>query len=577
MREHLGALTERVRRHLDRIYAGTDHDLDILAGRLVRAIGGARSPLPRQSPSPTPTERWDQSDVVLITYGDTVIEPPRVPLDVLCELVCTDLRDDFSIVHILPFFPYSSDRGFAVIDYRAVDPALGDWDCIDRLAEHVDLMVDLVCNHASSKSPWFRQFIEDREPGRRYFVTVGADADTSTVVRPRHQPLIHRFDTVAGPRLVWCTFGPDQPDLDLSEPDVLVELTSIIGTYLDHGARLLRLDAVAYLWKQLGTSSIHDARTHETVRLWHTLLAHRAPRAALITETNVPNRENLSYLGSGDEAHLVYNFSLPPLVVDALLGGDASTITRWLADLPSLPIGTALFNFLTSHDGIGVRPAEGLLSPERIDGLVAACTAVGGLHGTYDTPTGPRPYELNVTLWDLLSVPGTAEDPGPDRFVCAHAIMASLAGVPAVYLNTLVAAGNDAATAARTGQRRDINRGRLGLSEVRAVLRDTSTARGRASRAIRDLLAVRRSHPAFHPEAAQFVRSVDDRCVCVQRVAASGDTVVAIANVSGEIVEVEPIALGIDGAWQDLLAPHQGGTAGTVALAPHQARWIAAC
>ncbi|MFN3215665.1 MAG: alpha-amylase family glycosyl hydrolase [Acidimicrobiales bacterium] len=576
MRAHTSALMDRVRRHLDRIYRGTDHDLDILAGRLVRAIGGPRPAVPERVAPPTPTERWDETDAVLITYGDTVLAPGRVPLDVLGELIETDLHHDFSIVHILPFFPYSSDRGFAVIDYRAVDPALGDWDAIDRLAAQVDLMVDLVCNHASSESLWFRQFIEDREPGRRYFVTVEPGDDTSTVVRPRHQPLIHRFDTAAGPQLVWCTFGPDQPDLDLGEPDVLVELTSIIGTYLDHGARLLRLDAVAYLWKQLGTSSIHDARTHETVRLWHTLLEHRAPRAALITETNVPNRENLSYLGSGDEAHLVYNFSLPPLVVDALLSSDGSTLTHWLADLPSLPGGTTLFNFLTSHDGIGVRPAEGILSAERIDGLVEACSAAGGLHGTYDTPSGPRPYELNVTLWDLLSAPDSPADPGPDRFVCAHAIMASLAGVPAVYLNTLVAAGNDTTTAERTGQRRDINRGRMDLEDVRSVLRDASSPRGRTSRAIRDLLAVRRSHRAFHPEARQFVRSVDDRCVCVQRLAADGDTVVALANVSADTVVIDAASVGIDGTWVDLLDPAGTSTDAAIVLAPHQPRWVVA-
>jgi sucrose phosphorylase len=576
VRAHTSALTVRVRHHLDRIYGDADHDLDILAGRLIRAIGGPRPAVPKISAASIPTERWDETDAILITYGDTVIEAPRKPLDVLGELVRTDLCEDFSILHILPFFPYSSDRGFAVIDYRTVDPALGDWDAIDRLADDIDLMVDLVCNHASSKSEWFRQFMEDREPGRRYFVTVEPGADTSTVVRPRHQPLIHRFHTSAGPRLVWCTFGPDQPDLNLANPDVLVELTSIIGTYLHHGARLLRLDAVAYLWKQLGTSSIHDARTHETVRLWHTLLEHRSPGAALITETNVPNRENLSYLGSGDEAHLVYNFSLPPLVVDSLIRGDASTLTHWLADLPTLPHGTTLFNFLTSHDGIGVRPAEGILSNERIDGLVDACTAAGGLHGSYDTPTGPRPYELNVTLWDLLSVPGSVGDPGPDRFVCAHAIMASLAGVPAVYLNTLLAGSNDTATAARTGHRRDINRGRFAPDEVRAVLRDASTRRGRASGAIRDLLAVRRSHRAFHPAARQIVRNVDDRVVCVQRTADDGDNVIALANVSADTLAVRPSSLGIEGPWSDLLGGAGETSSDPIELAPHRARWIVA-
>jgi sucrose phosphorylase len=386
---------ERVRAHLVELYP--DHDPDDLAPRVLAAIGITGE---AEAPSAQPP-RWDSADAVLITYADSIVAGGRVPLAVLGE-VLSEVNHVLPIAHVLPFFPASSDRGFAVIDHAAVDDRLGGWADVDRLSGHSDLMVDLVCNHVSSKSEWFRQFLSDEDPGRHYVLTVPEGTDVSTVVRPRSRPLLEQVTTTAGDRLVWCTFGPDQVDLDYRNPQVLVEMLRFVDVYLDHGARLLRLDAIAYLWKEPGTPCIHLPATHEVVRLLRTLLDVRSPRACIVTETNVPDEENRSYFGIGDEAHVVYNFALPPLLVHALLTGRTDLLGSWLAQGRRPPDGCTFLNFVASHDGIGLRPAEGLLGPDDVDALVAVTERRGGFWSSYDSWQAPSPPAMTIS-WSSAS------------------------------------------------------------------------------------------------------------------------------------------------------------------------------
>jgi sucrose phosphorylase len=491
------------------------------------------------------------------------------------------LVETIGVVHVLPFSPSSSDRGFSVIDYTSVDPGLGTWGDIESLAATVDLMADLVCNHTSADSSWFRQFVANEPLGRDYFITVDAHADTSTVVRPRTLPLIQAVQTQAGPRHVWCTFSHDQADLDYSNPDVLLEMLRVLDLYITAGARFIRLDAVAYLWKQLGTPCIHLPQTHEVIRLWRTLLHQRASHVGLITETNVPVEENLSYFGTGDEAHLIYNFTLPPLVIDALLRGRSDHLTSWMQAMPPAPEGCAYLNFLASHDGIGLRPAAGLLSQGEINGLVATTEASGGLHGTYTTPDGPLPYELNIALWDLLS--GTATNPADgaqvDRFVCAHAIMFGLAGIPALYVNSLFAQPSDADGAAASGVRRDINRSGVELGAALALLEDPTTAQGEAIARLLGLLGTRGAQSAFHPNANQSAIDLGKHLVGFRRSAADGvQTILAISNCTAHDVTVafnDLPALDAATPWHDLIA---GGlidlAARGLVLTPYQTVWM---
>ncbi len=558
------AFTERIRAHLRVLYP--DADLDMLVPLVLEAIG-----IPGHAAHHPPEQRWTSADAFLISYGDSVVDGDRPPLQVLHQLVTERLEPAVSVVHVLPFNPYSSDRGFSVIDYEAVDPDLGTWADLDALCDHVDLMADLVCNHASSESDWFRQFLAAEEPGRDFFVTAPADADTSSVVRPRALPLLNAYDTAEGTRHAWCTFSPDQVDLDYRNPEVLLAMLRVLDLYIGHGARFVRLDAVAYLWKELGTPCIHLPQTHEMIRLWHTLLTVRAPHVCLVTETNVPNLENLSYFGNRDEAHMIYNFSLPPLVVDAMLHGRADRLSAWMMQMPPAPPGCTYLNFLASHDGIGVRPAEGLLSDDEIARLVDIGDSRGGLHGTYDAPGGPRPYELNISLWDLFA--GDA-----DRFVCAHAILLGVEGIPALWINSLFARPNDRATADATGIRRDITRARLELQDALDILDDMSSPEGRAATELLRLLEIRRNQPAFDPGATQFTLQLGTEIFAFWRQSRDRtQSIFAVHNCTPlpRTIELHRLNLIATDDWHDLISGEAivAGQTG-LDLAPYQSAWI---
>lgn len=569
---------DRVIAHLERLYPS--HDTVRLADRVLAAVG--LEPDSTAVGTPPAPQRWDHTDVVLITYADAVTDGGRPPLEVLDQVVTDDLEGLVSTVHVLPFFPSSSDRGFAVIDHTMVDPALGSWDHLDALGRRVDLMMDLVINHVSARSAWFEQFVADAAPGRDYFMVASPDDDLTDVVRPRDLPLLHPVSTASGERQVWCTFSADQVDLDVSNPEVLIELMRIVDVLVSHGARFLRLDAIAYLWKRIGSACIHLPETHEVVRLLHTLMAARSPRTAIVTETNVPPLENLSYLGDGAEAHVVYNFTLPPLVIDALVRGSADRLSRWLVTQPDPPPGCTTLNFLTSHDGIGLRPAEGLLTDGELDSLVELTHRRGGLHGTYSRAGGSRPYELNLPLLDLLGDPGGRDATGAGcdetalaRHRCAHALMLALRGVPAIYLNTLLAVPADPEGALASGVRRDITRARVELGRLRSWLGDPASVQRRVLDDLAHLVRVRRAAPAFHPDGTQRPVELGGRIVAFERTCPAGaQQLVALHEVAGthhvlDTTALAPAAVG----WHDLLTGE--AVADTVTLAPYGVRWLA--
>jgi len=492
-------LRARVQGHVKALYPHLDQQAEgALADRLLAAV--APSGL-NAFADPSGGALPGSDEVMLITYGDSFAADDGPHLGALSQFFDDHLHDVFSSVHVLPFSPSSSDGGFAVIDYRRVDPAVGSWADVASLATRARLMFDLVCNHGSTQSEWFADFVANRAPGNDYFVTTDANADVSQVTRPRTHPLLRPTETAAGLRHVWATFSHDQVDFDYSNPDVLVEFCSILGFYVANGASRIRLDAIAYLWKELGTSCIHLPQTHEVVKLMRTLVEAVDPDVLIITETNVPHAENVSYFGDGDEAHVVYNFTLAPLIVSGLIAGSGTALTQWLARLAPPPPGCSFLNFIASHDGIGLRPLEGIVGQDELQTLVDAATEAGGAVSTYATPEGDRPYELNVSLADLLA---EADGTSAPRFVLAHALLLSLQGIPAIYVHSLLATAGDMETVARTGHRRDINRPKLSVAAASAQV----AAGWRASvfDSLRHLIRVRRTQPAFAPSRS------DDPC-----------------------------------------------------------------
>lgn len=517
---------------------------------------------------------WSERDAVLITYGDQVQDPPGTALHALSDfLTSRKLTDLINTVHILPFYPYSSDDGFSVIDYRQVNPEIGGWDDVRELAEHVGLMFDLVLNHCSQHSRWFQGYLAGEEPFTRFFHEVDPSTDLSRVTRPRSLPLLTEYETSRGKRHVWTTFSGDQVDLNFAEPAVLVEFIDILLFFISQGARIIRLDAIAYLWKEVGTNCIHLPQTHEVVKLMRDVLSLVAPHVLLISETNVPHKENVSYFGNGDEAHMVYQFSLPPLLLAAFLFNDATPLRDWLDGLDSSPPGTTFFNFTASHDGVGVRPLEGLVSPECFDQLVAAAKQRGGLVGTKRNPDGTdTPYELNITYVDALGEPdGMKTVLHARRFLSSQAVMLALPGVPGIYFHSLVGTRNDYAGVESSGIPRRINRHKFQQQELHDALSDPESLQVKIFAGYQQLLRTRINQPAFHPDGACKLVDFDnpalfafERTSCDQ-----SQKILCVSNVAGHAIDFScPLA------GQELLTGRDVAS-GLNNVEPYGTLWIA--
>lgn len=521
------------------------------------------------------------ADVMLITYGDQVREPGIPPLRTLAGFCERHLRGMVSAVHLLPHYPYTSDDGFAVTDYRAVNPDLGTWEDVAALGRAFDLMFDAVFNHLSAQSGWFTRFLADDPAFRDFFVTVEGNPDLSQVVRPRALPLLTEFASASGPRRVWTTFSADQVDLNVRNPAVLLALLDTLLFYVARGARFLRLDAIAYLWKEIGTPCIHLPQTHAVIQLMRAVLDRTAPETLLITETNVPHRDNLSYFGDGtNEAQLVYNFALPPLVLHALLRGDATHLARWAASLRLPSEQVMFFNFTASHDGIGLNPARGILPPAEIDFLVDRCQAHDGFISYKDNPDGSKsPYEMNIVYFDALSNAAAGEelDVQVKRFLVSQAIMLALPGLPGIYVHSLLGSRNDREAALASGIPRRINRRKFTRAELERELADANSLRHRVFAGYRRLLEARVRHPAFGPLARQQVLALPPTVFGLLRSTAD-ETLLALHNLTREPVSLRLPAEAVAprGAWRSLFAPPATPFSDAVTLAPYEVLWAGA-
>jgi glucosylglycerate phosphorylase len=532
-----------------------------------------RGRIPKPSDSSL-TER----DSVLITYGDQVQETGKRHLQTLDEFCRTHLQGVISGIHILPFYPWSSDDGFSVKNHRVVDAALGDWDDIGKLGRSFRVMFDGVINHASAQGEWFQAFLRDETPYRNYFISVEDDPDLSKVVRPRALPLLTEYNTASGTRRVWTTFSADQVDLDFRNPDVLLEVFDILLMYAQRGAQFIRLDAIAYLWKEIGTSYIHLSQTHTVIQLLRAVLNDVAPHVYLITETNVPHDENISYFGDGkNEAQLVYNFALPPLVLHTFRTGNASILTQWASDLELPSNETTFFNFLASHDGVGLNPVRGILSATEIDGLVKQTFAHGGLISYKQNSDGSQsPYEMNINYFDALSDPNGNEplEMQIDRFMAAQAIMLSLIGLPGIYFHSMFGSRNWQAGVQMTKHNRTINRQKLMYAELEKQLADSKSLRSQIFTRYRRLLSARSSSAAFHPHGSQKVLDIGNGIFALLRVSPDGEQqVLCLQNITTQGQDVEGLSSYVLNAKiRDLITNRLQGL--SIHLKPYQILWL---
>ena len=564
-------------RHIELIYPR--EDAHALSAALCAAFALPPDAQAREEADPHQAPSWSQDDSFLITYGDSLMSNDKPPLQNMLDFLTIHLQSTVSGVHILPFFPFTSDDGFAVSDYETVRPDLGDWEDIAAIGESFRLMSDVVINHASAGHAWFQQFLNDAAPGRDFIKTATATDDVSAVIRPRPSPLLYAHETKAGEKLVWCTFGPDQVDLDFSNPDLLCEFIRLLRFYIDKGVRVFRLDAVGFLWKQSGTNCLHLAETHEIIKLMRTLIDHLDENIWLITETNVPAHENLQYFGNGNEAHLIYNFSLPPLLVHALLTGRSTYLRRWMMTTAPTPEGCTIFNFSASHDGIGLRPVEGLLPEDEIDRMTQAVQGFGGRLTMRSYGAREVPYEMNTTLFCALK--GTVNGPDAwqiDRFIASQTIMMSVEGIPAFYVQSFLACENDEALAAETGQNRSLNRKQWQVDEVEAQLADGDTAMAKVFFELRRRLDIRKRQKAFHPDATQFTLHIKSGMFGFWRQSLDRQqSLFVVTNITDaqKLLGLRDMNLYGSTGWVDLLSGQAIDPDNEeLALAPYQTVWI---
>ena len=496
------------------------------------------------------TSRWDESDIWVITYPDQFREPGNAPLATLLRFANDNLAGWFNGIHILPFFPSSSDEGFSVMDYLEVDSRFGSWRDIEALADEWRLMVDAVINHASARGTWFRGWLADDPEFADFFRTANRMADVSTAVRAREHPLLTRFETSRDERLVWTTFSADQADLDYRNPRVLVRILEVLLDYCALGAKVLRLDAACFL-----RSSIAEAY----------------PDVLIITETNIPHAENIAYFGTErvPEAHAVYQFSLPPLVVHAFTTGDESVLGGWLSDLNPPPQGATFLNFLASHDGVGLRPLEGMVTSDCVDHLVAEASANGALVNRRIDQTGrSAPYEINSTWYDLIRGPTTGDD-AMARFLGSHALMLALQGIPAVYVHSLFASPNDTEGALSSAQARSINRHRFkDLENLETQLEDETSRQARALNGLRTLVERRASSRAFDPNSSQTILDTPRGVIGIGRMSAEGEIARVYVNVTGEPVVVD------DSKADSAEGIRQRGQDDEISIGPWGSSWV---
>ena len=519
---------------------------------------------------------FSASDAVLITYADTLFREGEMPLQTLQRFLNAYAKDVFSGIHLLPFFPYSSDDGFSVTDFFAVRPDLGSWADIRSIGGHFRLMVDLVANHVSAESRWFKNYLAGRKGFEDLAIEVDPFTDLSMVVRPRSLPLLTEFKKHSGDRVhLWTTFSEDQIDLNYKSLHVLENMVQAMLFYVSQGAEMIRLDAIAYLWKEIGTPCIHLKQTHDMVKLFRKILDSVAPQVALITETNVPHEENVQYFGNGrDESQMVYNFTLPPLLLHALSKGNARALAEWVQTLSTPSPATTFFNFTASHDGIGARPLEGILSQTEINRLADRVHRNGGHISNRRRSDGSEsPYEFNITYFDALKAPGIANDPFQiARFLASQAVALALPGVPAVYIHSFLGSRNWSAGVRQTGSARAINREKLSADTVAAELADPRSIRAQVFQSYRNMIRVRIRQPAFDPGTGAQVHHLDDRVLTIERFC-QDQTLFALTNLSADKLTLTLANIENGQTLTDLLSG-RSFNAETISMSPYEVLWL---
>ena len=533
-------------------------------------------------PKNSKNDYWSENTILLITYADSISRGlSGKTLNDFGKFYKKYLEKFINSIHFLPFFPSSGDGGFSVKNHNDVDKAYGTWEDIQSLSKKANIMTDLVLNHSSSKGDWYKNFLDDKDPGKNYFYVVDKNYDCSKVVRPRDHDLLTEIELQNKKKFLWCTFSHDQIDLNFKNPDVLLEFIKLILKLSSYGIKIFRLDAVAFIWKQPGTTCLNLSQTHEIIKLLRDIVDQLDKNLIIVTETNLPKQENLSYFGKNDEAHWIYNFSLPPLIVNTFLFEDSIALTKWSMKMPPAQLGNAYLNFIASHDGIGMRPAEGILSDKEIKKMLQRLKKNGSKFSMRKLSNNEeKVYEANISLFNALQF--TDSDLkgkfALKRFIAAHCIILAIEGVPAFYFNSLFATKNDEETFANTGVKRNLNRYKWHYSTLVDLIKTNNTIEKNCYEIFKKLISIRKIQPAFHPNATQFTLNLDKNIFAVWRQSRDRkQSIFALTNVSSKTIKLNTNKINLidDEKWFDLLSQETKITDDQyVKLMPFQSLWI---
>ena len=551
-------------------YILTPKEIDKLALKIKSLI--YKSPVKKKS-------SLTQNDIILITYANTITQKNNKPFLILRKFLKNYIKNSFSTIHILPFFPSSSDGGFSIIDYFKIDQRNGSWNDIRALSKNYKIMADVVLNHGSRKSKWFNNFLNSKGEGKDFYFYLNKNHNLNHVTRARSHKLLQKVKTKEGTKYLWCTFSHDQIDFDYKNPKVLIMFLKIISFIMHQGVSIFRLDAVAFLWKRIESNCVNLDQTHAVIRLIRTFLEKSSPNCMIVTETNLPFHENLSYFGNADEAHLIYNFSLAPLIINTLIKGDSSAFRRWSMGMPPAKVDNSFINFLASHDGIGIRPLEGILSTNDIQILLNTLRKFGSKFTYRKLNNKKVAYEANITLIDALS--GTIK--GKDklavhRFLCAHALLLSYEGTPAIYIHSLLATKNDYQLLKKTKIKRSINRHVYNYEVLKNKLDDHDSMTRFIFFSLLKLINIRRKQKAFHPNATQYTLNLGNSLFAVWRQSTDKkQSIFAISSVVNKkmYLDLETINLINTETWYDLISEEYVNLKKKkILFMPYQSMWI---
>ena len=561
-----------IRSKLDNIYKIflSKNDIDYFESEIIQIIKRFNKKNPKRK------KTISEKTSLVISYGDSVYSDKKGSIKVFQKFFQKKLNKYFDTIHFLPFYPSSSDSGFAVKDHYKVESKLGSWSDIKNISKSNNIMADMVINHSSARGLWFKNFLKKKKPGNNYFLTVNSKFNTSKVVRPRDHKLLKKIKIFNKSDYLWRTFSPDQVDLNFKNPSVLLRFIKIMIHLINNGVTIFRLDAIAYLWKENGSKCINLKQTHEIIKLLRIVTSHLNIQTIIITETNLPEKENLSYFGKNDEANWIYNFSLPPLLIHGFLFENSSYLNKWSKSLPNTKYGNSYLNFIASHDGIGMRPTEGILNKEILNNLLKRLKKNGSKFSYRKISNkGKKVYEANITIFDALKK--SDYDPKGkyflERYVSAHAVMISFEGIPAIYFNSLFGTSNDEAKFIITGNNRDVNRYKWNFKNISKKLNDKRSKQSIFYQNICNLLNIRRKQKAFHPNASRLNINLGSNIFCFKRTSIDKkQTILCITNLTSKTQTLK--LKKMYKKWKNLIKPLIKNEKNLFMLKPFETIWL---